>query len=191
MNLKDGTIELEGSESFVAKQLEIFEQQIKEMGKSTSTNVRTNAATANPSEDQMKSEGEKSSPKKKAGKSAQALIPIPMDLKAKDDKPALRDFYNEKKPANQWESVVVFAYYLKEYLKIDKMEAGHVSTCCKEVNIKVPTSISQMFYDIQHQKGWLNLEDGRKFAELNTSGENFVTHDLPRKNDDTADKTTT
>lgn len=181
INLKDGTIELEGSESFVNKQLEVFEQQIKEIGKSTSTNTNNNTGTTTNVADKNKTDGDKTPSKKKTGKSSQALIPIPLDLKAKDNKPALREFYKAKKPASQAESVVVFAYYLKEVLKIDKMEAGHVASCCKEVGIKVPTSISQMFYDIQHREGWLNLEEGRRLAVINTAGENFVIHDLPRK----------
>jgi hypothetical protein len=184
INLKDGVIELEGSESFVTKQLEVFGQQIKEMGKPKETQIQPSVVT-----EHVKEEGTPG--KKKAGKSVQMVIPIPLDLKAKDDNPSLRDFYNQKRPNTMSESVVVFAYYLKQYLKIEKMEAGHVVFCCREVGIKVPESITQMFYDVNRFQGWLNLEEGRKLALINTSGENFVIHDLPRKEDAKADKGTT
>jgi hypothetical protein len=112
------------------------------------------------------------------------IIPIPLDLKAKDGKPSLRDFYKQKNPKSASEALTVFAYYLKEHLNTTKMEAGHVVSCCKEVNRRVPRNIPQMFYDIQHQQGWLNVGEGRKYVEINTAGENLVTHDLPRKEDD-------
>lgn len=182
INLKEGIIELEGSESFVTKELEIYQKQINEMNKSAT--ITSNAET---STEEGKPEGDKTTLKKKTVKSAQAVIPIPLDLKAKDNKPSLRDFYKQKNPATQSESVVVFAYYLKEYLKTDKMEAGHVSSCAKEVGIKVPTNITQMFYDVHRNNGWFNLSEGRKFAEINTAGENFVIHDLPRKEDASKD----
>jgi hypothetical protein len=179
MNLKEGTIELEGSEAFVSKYLDEFSQEMK--------NVKMPVVDA--SKEAERTETERT--KKHTGKGTQTVIPISMDLKEKNGKPSLRDFHKQKNPESLWESVTVFAYYLKEYLKVGKMEAGHVSSCCKEVGIKVPTSISQMFYDIQHQKGWLNVIDGRRFAEINTAGENFVIHDLPRKKDVARSKTST
>ena len=174
INLKDGTVELEGSEAFVSKYLDVFKQEMN--------------VTRNPTNETVKDVEEKEKPeieksKKKTVKSTQTVVPIPLDLKSGENKISLRDFYKQKKPDNQSESVIVFAYYLKEYLKLNKMEAGHVASCCKEVGIKVPTNITQMFYDIHRHNGWLNLGDGRKFAEINTSGENFVIHDLPRKKD--------
>lgn len=162
INLIEGTIELEGSEAFVSKYLDEYGQEIKNLKRSV---VDTSK------DDQGKAETVGT--KKKAAKASQTIIPIPLDLKAKNDKPSLRDFYKQKAPSSHWESVTIFAYYLREYLKIDKIEAGHVASCCKEVGIKVPTSIPQMFYDIQHDKGWLNVSDGRRFAEINTGGREF------------------
>lgn len=182
INLKEGTIELEGNEAFVSKYLDAFKQEMQK-------NVISFTETSIAPKEEAKVEAEKG--RKKPGKIAQTIIPIPLDLKGKDSKPSLRDFYKQKQPTNLSESVTVFAYYLKEYLKIGKMEAGHVASCCKEVGIKIPTNIPQMFYDIQHHNGWLNPSDGRKFAEINTAGENFVIHDLPRKKDVTGNKTAT
>ena len=185
INLKEGTIELEGSESFVDKYLAGFQQQLIEAAKNP-----TPESPPQPPVILTKDELDKAG-KKKPAKLAQTVIPIPLDLKGKDGSPPLREFYEQKNPKTLWESLAVFAYYLKEYLKIDRMEAGHVAACCKEVNIKVPTSIPQMFYDIQHQKGWLNIYDKRKFAEINTAGENYVKYDLPRKEDAPKDKAAT
>lgn len=120
---------------------------------------------------------------KRISKPSQTVVPISLDLKGKDDKPSLREFYKQKSPSKKNEAIIVFAYYLKEYLGIPKMEAGHVASCCIEVSTKIPRSIAQMFYDIHRGFGWLNIEDGRRYAEITTAGENLVTHDLPRKKD--------
>lgn len=189
ITLKDGTIELEGSESFVTKELEAFQNLIKEIGKTTG-NGSDSSDKPNDNE-QGKSVVDKPQPKKKIMKSLQTIIPIPLNLKGDKDRSSLRDFYKEKKPRSLTESLVVFSYYLKENLKINKMEAGHVVSCCKEVGEKVPISISQMFYDIYRDHGWFNVTEKRRFAELNTAGENFVVHDLPRKENASKDKTAT
>jgi hypothetical protein len=177
INIKEGIIELEGSEDFVIKQLEVFGKEI---------NVKK--PLANHKEETPKKENAEELDKKikrKGIKATQTINPIPLNLKGKDDEPPLRDFYMQKNPSSQWESLVIFAYYLKEYLGINQMEAGHVAFCCNEVGIKIPKNIAQMFYDIYHIKGWLNLVDGRKYVEINTAGENLIKYDLPRKDNAT------
>lgn len=185
INLKDGTVELEGSEAFVSKYLDTFKREMNSLKVGTPIKV-----TAAKEEAKVETDGEKTV-KKKVMKTFQAVVPIPLDLKGNQSKPSLRDFYKQKRPSNPYESVTVFAFYLKENLGIDKIEAGHVAACCKEVGIKTPTNITQMFYDIHRRRGWFNLGDGRRFAEINTAGDNFVIHDLPREKNAAADKTAT
>jgi hypothetical protein len=180
INLKEGTIELEGSEAFVTNYLEIFRKEMQELRLPT---------TAKVSEPKKKVKEEK--PRRVSRKAPTTIIPIPLDLKEKDDKPSLRKFFKEKAPKSYAEKVTVFAYYLKKYLKINRMEAGHVVSCCKEVQSKAPTEISQLFYDVQRHQGWLNISNGRNFAEINLSGENFVEYDLPRKENAKQSKATT
>lgn len=170
MNLKDGTIELEGSEAFVTKYLEIFRKEMKELRLPTISKAK-----------KPKERAKEEKPRRVSRKAPTRIIPIPLDLKEKDGKPALRKFFKEKAPQSYAEKVTVIAYYLKKYLKINRMEAGHVVSCCKEEKSKVPTKISQLFYDVHRHQGWLDISNGRKFAEINLSGENFIEYDLPRK----------
>jgi hypothetical protein len=186
VNLKEGTIELEGSEAFVSKQLEVFEKQYQELKKT----VATSDTNENTVTDAEKTEPDAKIIKKKTPKVSQPVTPISIDLKAKDNKPSLWDFYQLKKPQSQSERLVVFVYYLKEYLKIEKVEAGHVISCFREVGERIP-DVPQMFYDISRNQRWLNLEEGRRFAQLNVAGENFVNHDLPSKDNATKDKEST
>jgi hypothetical protein len=181
INLKEGIIELEGSEAFVSKYLEEFRKQIQEV-KSPVTVTQM---------EKVQTHEVKEKPKKKVGKTPQTVAPLSLDLKAKDDKPALRDFFKKKNPKNHMENLTVFAFYLKKYLNINEMQMGHVVSCCKEVGCKVPTNIPEMFKNIQHRKGWVDVLTGGESAQIITQGENFVEFDLPRKEDASADKTAT
>jgi hypothetical protein len=188
INLKEGLIELEGSEAFVTKHLEIFTKDLKK--------TKSIALQGEKKEETEKSDGSKRSEeksKRKGSRSNPSVTPKPidLDLKKKDDNPSLRDFVKEKKPTTFAEKLTVFAYYLKKNLKIDKMEAGHVVSCCNEIHSPVPRNIPQMFYDIQKGKLWLSAEDGRRYAVITTTGENYVEFDLPRKKNVATNKTTT
>lgn len=182
INLKEGTVELEGSEAFVSKYLEEFRKQIQGIKFSE---------TATPAGEVKTHEVKEKPTKKKVGKTFQTVAPIPLDLKKKDDKPALRDFFKLKNPKNYMENLTVFAYYLKKYLSINEMQMGHVVSCCKEVRCKVPANIPMMFKNIQHFKGWIDVLTGGESAQITTQGENYVEFDLPRKENVKADKTAT
>jgi hypothetical protein len=183
INLKEGTIELEGSEAFVSKHLETFEKQIK-----TFTPVQP------PEEDTKEGAGKETSEKpsrKRASRTPQIVAPLPLDLKAKDGKPGLREFFKEKSPQSQQENLTVYAYYLKKQLKINDMQVGHVVSCAKEVKRPVPTNIPSLFNNIQHRKGWLDIGSGGGSAQITIPGENYVEYDLPRKKDASKNKAAT
>lgn len=134
-----------------------------------------------PSRGSTKRRGKERAPKRERKKAPSVITPLPLDLKEKDGKPSLRALYKEKAPKNYMEKITVFAYYLKHHLNVNRMEAGHVVSCCKEVKIRVPRAIQQLFYDTHKTYGWLNIEDGREFAVITTAGENLVEYDLPRE----------
>jgi hypothetical protein len=178
INLKEGTIELEGSEAFVTKYLEIFRKHIEEV------KFPESIKTAKPVEEH---EGEKLRRRKKT---PSIITPIPLDLKESDGKPSLRAFYKEKRPQTFEEKLTVFAYYLKTYKNIDTMEAGHVVTCCKEVKSKTPSNINSMFKNIKYRQGWVDFGKKEGTVTITTLGENFVEYDLPREKHAPKDKAT-
>jgi hypothetical protein len=147
-----------------------------------------------PEEDTEKGSDEKPSGKpsrKRIARTPQTVAPLPLDLKAKNGKPALRDFFKEKNPKNQQENLTVYAYYLKKHLNINDMQVGHVVSCAKEVKRPVPTNIPSLFKNIQHRKGWLHVGVGSESAQIAIPGENYVEYDLPRKKNASKDKATT
>ncbi len=148
INLKEGTIELEGSETFVTKHLEVFSKEMQSF-RNTSKNEEKQAPNAmtNFLDDKKRRRNKTSVPK--------LVAAIPLDFKANGDKPSLKDFYKSKSPSTDMERVTLFAYYLKTYLGIDKIEAGHVVSCCKEIHVKIPVDIPQTFYNVQQHHAWL------------------------------------
>jgi hypothetical protein len=110
INLKEGIIELEGSEIFVTKQLEIFSQKIQNL------NVSKLSKPDNGNEpDSDNLQSALSDDKKRRRKNATPRIvqPIALDLKQTEKRPSLKDFYKLKNPKTDMERTAVFAYYLK------------------------------------------------------------------------------
>jgi hypothetical protein len=96
------------------------------------------------------------------------------------DKPHLKAFYEEKKPADQMEQLAVFVYYLIKVLKVSGLGANHLYTCFKEVGQRVPKNILQSVQNTKARRGWLDASDPTDI-HINTIGENVVEHDLPKK----------
>jgi hypothetical protein len=179
VNWKEGIIELEGSEAFVMKYLETFQEQLK------SVKLETNAEQVSISKetDDNNSDTSKQAkiPKKKISKLPLSVAPIPIDLTAKGGNPSLKQFFSEKLPTNAQEYTTVFAYYLKHYLGINEMKAGHVVACCRDVDKPVPTNLRSLFLNAQHRKGWLDVGAGSESVQITIAGENFVQYELPHK----------
>ena len=201
INVKEGIVELEGKETFVDKHLEKFEEIFKTAVKEAITNgmqqqnIALKAQIALPQDlqgvplQQRASSGEVvaapkavvSSPiKQHAPRVAPTLPPIPVDLKANESKPGLREFYAEKKPQNHYEKTAVFAYYITKFNKQNEVKFGEILSCYEEVNEKKP-SVTDIVKNSVRYKGWLEQGSDKFSARLTISGENYVKFDMPRK----------
>ncbi len=192
INVKEGVVELEGKESFVDKHLEKFEEifkiAVKEAiarGVESSPALRDPAIPKLPSKElpaqlvEVPDQKEKpSNPTRHAARTVPTIHPIPVDLKAGENKVGLRDFYTEKKPTNHYEKVAVFAYYLNKFNKLPEVKFGEILSCYEEVNEKKP-SILDIVKNSLRYKGWLEQGTEKYSARLTISGENFVKFDLP------------
>ncbi|HEX9677576.1 hypothetical protein [Nitrososphaera sp.] len=194
INVKEGIVELEGKESFVDKHLDRFEEIFKAAVKEAIASgirgkiaLKTQAAPSALSEVQEVSATpeQKQAPAKHAPRVAPALPPIPVDLKSAKDKPGLREFYAEKKPANHYEKAAVFAYYVTKFNKQQEVKYGEILSCYEEVNEKKP-SVTDIVKNSIRYKGWLEQGSDKFSTRLTISGENFVKFDLPGKEQDYA-----
>jgi len=168
INLQQGTIEIEGDEEFVKTLTAEYKPFIMSLGEKTAL-------------PQTPPEAEKGAGRKRAVKNT-SFTPIPLDLKADDDHPSLRDFYTEKKPTkNNMEKTLLFVYYLTKYKGIKDVLPGHLISCYDEVGARKPKRPDQSIRDTTHLKGWLRPGSTSGSANITIAGENYIEHDLPRK----------
>ena len=195
INVKEGIVELEGKESFVDKHLEkfeeIFKSAVKEaINRGLEHNISLKAQEAVPAlpsanpqtildAEQLPQRQEKPAAKHVPRPSI-TIHPIPVDLKGGEDKMGLREFYAEKKPANHYEKVAIFVYYLTKMNKQQEVKFGEILSCYEEVNEKKP-SILDIVKNSLRYKGWLEQGSEKYSTRLSISGENFVKFDLPSK----------
>lgn len=107
------------------------------------------------------------------------IPPLPVDLKANDDKPGLREFYKEKRPANHYEKSTLFVYYLTKFNKEFEIKYGEILSCYEEINEKKPSIVDIVKNSIRY-KGWLEPGSEKYSTRLTISGENFIKFDLPK-----------
>lgn len=190
INVKEGVVELEGKENFVDKHLdkfeEIFKSAIREtMSQGIDYNLAANDASALPHQDIEKSFDISRPELSKAHNNnkhttKQSLPPVPVDLKAKENKIGLREFYAEKKPINHYEKTAVFVYYITKVNKQAEIKYGEILSCYEEVGEKKP-SITDIIKNSIRYKGWLEWGSDKFTTRLTISGENFVKFDLPQQ----------
>jgi hypothetical protein len=195
INVKEGIVELEGKESFVDKHLEKFEEIFKAavreaVGRGLEQNLSLKAPDVAPvaltsqqtlDGDQNAIRQEKTNGvSKHAPRPSVTIHPIPVDLKPGDGKVGLREFYLEKKPANHYEKVAVFVYYLAKMNKQQEAKFGEILSCYEEVNEKKP-SILDIVKNSLRYKGWLEQGSEKYSTRLSISGENYVKFDRPSK----------
>jgi len=186
INAKEGIVELEGTVEFVDKHLEKFEffnsairdamcrgieqglpKQEESNAKSSPLHIRTKLSGL-----------QTNNTKHSGSKQSLTLPPIPVDLKANDNKIGLREFFAQKKPSNHYEKTAVFAYYLSQFNKKTEIRYGEILCCYEEVDEKKPSIIDIIKNSIRY-KGWLEPGYDKFTTRLTISGENFVKFDLP------------
>jgi hypothetical protein len=186
-------VELEGKESFVDKHLEKFEEIFKAAVKEAiNRGLETVSPKISTSIAALPAETDQSSPvidqgsklerpqATKHAKSTVIIHPLPVDLKGGEGRPGLREFYAEKKPANHYEKVASFVYYLSKINNKGEVKFGELLTCYEEVNEKKPSILDIVKNSIRY-KGWLEQGSEKYSIRLSISGENFVKFDLPSK----------
>lgn len=190
INVKEGIVELEGKENFVDKHLDKFEELFKSairetMAQGVEYNLASNEASALPQRNIEKSFDISRPELSKAHNNnkhttKQSLPPVPVDLKAKENKIGLREFYAEKKPINHYEKTAVFVYYITKVNKQAEIKYGEILSCYEEVGEKKP-SITDIIKNSIRYKGWLEWGSDKFTTRLTISGENFVKFDLPQQ----------
>lgn len=183
INVKEGTLEVEGEESFVSQVYADFKEQV------ANASALRAAGIAPESKESLQVDAPKTDSKKQQKKNrsskpkASFSIVKDLDLSAKSNSQSIRDFFAEKSPTPEattsMEKNAIFVYYLQMIAKIDTITVDHIYSCYKDVGVKYPSALRQSLKDTAFHKGYIDTSslDAIKLA---TPGENFVEHDLPK-----------
>jgi hypothetical protein len=172
IDLSQGTLEVEGSETFVR---DIYNDYKDRMSKITPViPKKTNG------EQKAKPEAP-APPKTKPRQSKKETLSIvkELNLAEQGDKPSLKDFFSKYNPSNNFERNLIFVYYLQNTTKVAAITSDHIFTCYRHVGVKIPGAFKQSLWDTASQKGWIDtssLED----IKLTTQGINYLEHDIAK-----------
>lgn len=94
-------------------------------------------------------------------------------------KTSATQFATDKSPSNVMQKCVVAAYYLREVLEVEKVNAPGVLTFFKNLSWPVPADLKNTLQQAG-TAGWLDTSDSEDI-KITSSGENLVEHELPGK----------
>jgi len=179
INLKEGTFEIEGSESFVEKYWEILKNSLEKLPP-----VPFNPTPSQfPQQKSSKPKSKINNKNKKSNALKESMNKIALDLKGNNDTPSLKKLYDEKSPKSNMEIVTLIAYYLKNHLNIHNMKYGHALFCFGEINKPKPINVAQLFTDTAFHHQWLEPSGEPYSSKITIAGENLIKHDLPHSKD--------
>jgi hypothetical protein len=182
INLKEGSLEVEGEETFVTTIYNDFKEQLAQGTPAGADDVDSQRIGRPAPSTQPNNDKRESANKPKVRSSTSKPMPTmlkDLDLRATADHPGLREFYAEKAPSSAMETNAVFVYHLKNNLGLTGITVDHIYTCYKDVGAKPPSALRQSLIDTANRKAWIDtstLED----ITLSLRGESFVDHDLPK-----------
>lgn len=190
IDLSQGLLEVEGSESFVRTIYSDFKThfagivEAAEEGKKPRRSRKSAVAPTSKRTAAKKATKQQTPPTvKEATPESKPQIATPtysyvegLDLGAKNDRPALVEFMDAKFPITNEERNIVFLYYLEQMLKLKSVTPSHIYTCYRAAKIRAPLNIENSLT----RRDWIELtEDGQ--LTLTKNGKDYVEKQLPKR----------
>ena len=178
IDLSQGIVEAEGSESFVLGVYSDFKDKLsQELHPSSSKS--TPSQPSQPSVKKKSTTKKKSTPKKKSGAKGDWNIISDLDLSGKGSSQSLKEFYNQYSVKTNFERNLIFVYYLQNILKISGITIDHIFTCYRNVpKLKIPGNLKQSLFDTAFKKDWIDTTSTENI-HLTVTGTNHLEHDMP------------
>jgi hypothetical protein len=196
IDLSQGILEVEGSESFVKIIYNDFKthfagietvDELKPARRPRKTKAAAPAAAPKPviekapvpEPDVEKEEAKPPDEKPSPPTPAYALIKD-LDLEASDSQPSLVEFMDSKFPITNEERNIVFLYYLQHTLKLKSIKLDHIYTCYRETKIRVPLNLENSLRITADQHGWIRTTKAGNIR-LTATGKSYVENQLPKR----------
>ncbi|WP_323755657.1 hypothetical protein [Roseivirga sp.] len=178
INIVEGLLEVEGSETFVNSIYEDFKGNL--LQNKTVKPISTVVTEEKPTKTPVKKTKQTVTTKgKKKAKSKTPSIISSLNLRPKDQS-SLDDFTSNLNIKSNLERNVAFVYYLTHELKTTNIGLDHIYTCYRHLKAKVPAAFYQSIADTS-VKGWIDTSDTADIT-LTSIGLNYVEHDMQPSN---------
>lgn len=179
INLKEGTIELEGSESFVRGYLDEFKELLR-----GSPEVAVEQKSPAPKKASPKKSAPKKSPatKKASGKKGAPKVSMErFDIHGNDEIPSLSVFIEDKNPGTGNGNIIaVIGYYLTDILGNDNFTEGQIEYAYKMLKLKRPAHLHQIMINEKNKRDLFEPDpEDSSIWTLTRTGEIYVSDLLP------------
>lgn len=185
ITIGNNSVELEGSEEFVTRQLDTFRglleksdtpQQAVHQDGNNGTTLKQVSRVVKPD----------TKPEGKSKKKSKFVEAEHFDIDKKDTMPALEEFFHEKISDNNTtrEKLLVIAYYVQCIRNLPSFSEGNIDYGYKVLDVRDrPVRIYQMIIDSKNDKGWYEKADDGKNWKLTQAGQLYVDRKLPSEQD--------
>ena len=183
INVKEGIVELEGSEAFVKEYLNEFKILLTQSRVEASVIQSHNNPTVSKEAEQIKSKPQKKIASKK--KSAPTVVSERFEIHGDAQRQSLEDFLAEKNPGKaNGEKIVCIGFYITEILKIPVFTEGNIEYAYKMLKYSRPNHLHQIMLNTKSENEWFEQDSEISTSwKLTRSGEIFVSESLPKKTD--------
>jgi len=107
------------------------------------------------------------------------LVPD-LNLGGQNDHPSLVEFMDAKFPITNEERNLVFLYYLQYIAGLKTITIDHIFTCYKEAKIRVPLNLEVSLQTTADQRHWIKMAQTGRLS-VTPSGKLYVDKQLPKK----------
>jgi hypothetical protein len=172
IDLTQGILEVEGSETFVKNiyhdfKAQFLDEEVVEAGKPRRRSRKPHLAVA-------------STEPTSEVKLPEYNFIQELDVTAGLDYPSLVDFMDSKFPFTNEERNLVFIYYMQDFLKQKPITIDHLFTCYRKAKIRVPLNLEHSLQLTVHQKKWMQLTKTGHIS-VTSEGKQYLDKQLPKK----------
>lgn len=185
INLREGTVEVEGAEEFVRFIYQDFKESLSkrvivQSPEKVLDQVPETPLLSNEGKDQPKRRTKrKTAASGEADKSRTAAYKPTFN--AQLNLAGLREFYDKWKPENNAEKILLFAVFLRDQLKTAPCSADDIFTCYFTLKdrTKTPEAFAQAFHDTKSRTHFIDYQTLQSIS-ITIAGENYFS-DKSRK----------
>lgn len=183
INLKEGTVELSGSEEFVSKYLDVFKDLLAQSSFPTQNEKRSEKEQTHSLQlENNKTEQKKTTTRKQSKPAKAKSIPIEkFDIHKDSSNPSLEDFLKEKSPGKTTANIIaVIGYYVTVLKGADTFSEGNIDYAYRTLSIPGrPAHLHQIMINAKNKQDFFEPTDENGTWKLTRNGEIFVDEKLP------------